>query len=243
MVSTLAITDALAKLLIAKGVITGGVQTKGAGGACGVSAHSEFHGTVLTKLLCPEGGRGWPLRELGYQANSTLQQNGAKRTGSNLLAAECLPLQNLSFLAVSVVTSHSQTPPRCDAVKETSAAIQDTRSTGSILHRRANRHSDFLDVLFPVFRMITKILLNRFVHITAVLYLGRFSICSMIRLINSSLKLPLPFIPCSEISFSALFVKRKRPVPGPRCYLPLNRAKKRRAPRIGPPLLGSRTKR
>ena len=57
MVSTLAMTDALAKLLIEKGVITDAeFKQKAAGGECGVSAHSESYGTVIfprTDLSCP----------------------------------------------------------------------------------------------------------------------------------------------------------------------------------------------
>ena len=40
MVSTLAMTDALAKLLIEKGHYGCGVQADAAGGACGLPAHS-----------------------------------------------------------------------------------------------------------------------------------------------------------------------------------------------------------
>ena len=41
-VSTVAMTDALAKLLIEKGVITDAeFQTEAAGGTCGLSAHPE----------------------------------------------------------------------------------------------------------------------------------------------------------------------------------------------------------
>ena len=47
MVATLAMTDALAKLLIEKGVYhRRGVQTEAAGGASRVSAHSEADGTM-----------------------------------------------------------------------------------------------------------------------------------------------------------------------------------------------------
>ena len=46
MVSTLAMTDALAKLVIEKGVITDAVQAETAGGAFGLSTHSESDNAV-----------------------------------------------------------------------------------------------------------------------------------------------------------------------------------------------------
>ena len=50
MVSTLAMTDALPKLLIEKGVITHAeFKQKAAGGTCGVSADSESYGTVTAE--------------------------------------------------------------------------------------------------------------------------------------------------------------------------------------------------
>jgi hypothetical protein len=50
MVSTLAMTDALAKLLIEKGVITDAeFKAEAVGGACGVPAHSESNDTVITE--------------------------------------------------------------------------------------------------------------------------------------------------------------------------------------------------
>jgi hypothetical protein len=50
-VSILAMTDALAKLLIEKGVITTPSSRRSAAGARGISAHSESHGTVTSDAL------------------------------------------------------------------------------------------------------------------------------------------------------------------------------------------------
>jgi hypothetical protein len=50
--ANLAQTDAITKLLIEKGVITDAeFKQKAAGGACGVSADFEAHGTVITEAL------------------------------------------------------------------------------------------------------------------------------------------------------------------------------------------------
>ena len=47
MVSTLAMTDALAKLLIEKRHYGCGVQAEAAGRACGLSAHSESDNAII----------------------------------------------------------------------------------------------------------------------------------------------------------------------------------------------------
>ena len=52
MVSTLAMTDALAKLLIEKGVITDAeFKQEAARGTCGLPAHSESHNAMIISKL------------------------------------------------------------------------------------------------------------------------------------------------------------------------------------------------
>jgi hypothetical protein len=50
MVTTLAMADAVTKLLIERGIIhVSGVQAEAAGGACGLPAHSESNDTVTNR--------------------------------------------------------------------------------------------------------------------------------------------------------------------------------------------------